>query len=51
MDKSPQNDSGQFAYRKQKLAEAAKRKKILQYAGIGAAVLVAGGAFARRRRR
>ena len=43
MDKSPQNDSGQFSYRRQKMAEAAKRKKLLQYAGIGAAVLVVGG--------
>lgn len=43
MEDRPQNDSGQFAYRRQKLEEAKKRKKVLQYAGIGVAVAVAVG--------
>lgn len=40
---SPQNGSGQFAYRRQKLEEAKKRKKVIQLAGVAAAVLVVGG--------
>lgn len=43
MEDRPQNSSGQFAYRRQKLEEAKKRKKVLQFTGIGAAMLVVGG--------